>query len=172
MSNINVRKLQLVDAKGIATVHVLSWQNTYRGLMADEILDSLDIEDRTKKWKEIILADQPNWEGIVAVLDDEVVGWTTYGKSRDENAAENTGELWAIYVHPKFLGKGAGSLMMKEALESLKKMGFRKATLWVLTTNSKSRKWYESKGWHLSGKTKIEKRAENELHETQYQINL
>lgn len=61
---------------------------------------------------------------------------------------------------------------MNEALKRLKKDGYKKATLWVLDTNEKTRKWYESKGWKVEGATKIDKRDNFELKETRYTIDL
>lgn len=168
MSNIVIRQAQKDDIRGIAEVHVLSWQKTYRGLMPDEMLDSLNIEDRAKRWERMF--DEPS-EGvtiIVAKQNEKVVGWSSFGKNRDEDANADTGEVLAIYAHPDYLGIGAGSLMMEYACNQLKKDGYKKATLWVLTTNQNAKNWYEKKGWKNEGKTKMDKRGDHELHETRY----
>lgn len=164
--------MMITDAAGIAEIHVLSWQDTYRDQMPDEMLDSLDIEDRTGRWKDMLENPKGTWYGIVAAKDDKIIGWCTFGPSRDENTSEKIGEIQAIYVHPAFLGIGAGSLMMEEAKKQLKDLHFDSATLWVLSTNKKSRIWYEKKGWKVDGETKIDKRGDFELHETRYAINL
>lgn len=61
---------------------------------------------------------------------------------------------------------------MKSGLEYLREQGFTTATLWVLTTNEKTRKWYESKGWRVDGKTKSEPRDGFALNEIRYVIDL
>ncbi|GAA4160539.1 hypothetical protein GCM10022286_16670 [Gryllotalpicola daejeonensis] len=42
MSELVVRTATLEDAAGMARVHVRSWQETYRGLESDEVLDAPD----------------------------------------------------------------------------------------------------------------------------------
>lgn len=169
MSNIVVRNATIKDAKDIATVHVLSWQSTYRGLMPDEMLDSLTIEGRTKRWTKMLEEPNPESTVIVAEQNNKIVGWASFGKNRDEDVDRITGELWAIYAHPNSLGIGIGSLLMEYATKEMKQQGYKKATLWVLTTNKKTRKWYEKKGWENEGKIKLDKRGDHELHETRYQ---
>ena len=39
-----IREATPEDARAIATVHVASWRTTYRGLLRDAYLDSLDLE--------------------------------------------------------------------------------------------------------------------------------
>jgi len=169
MSNIVVRKATIKDARGIATVHVLSWQNTYRGQMPDEMLDSLTIEGRTERWIEMLKNPTEGTTAIVAEQNNKIVGWASFGKNRDEDGDKITGELWAIYAHPDALGIGVGSLLMEYATQEMKKQGYKKATLWVLSTNKKTQEWYEKKGWENEGKIKLDKRGEHELHETRYQ---
>ncbi len=80
--------------------------------------------------------------------------------------------MLGIYVHPNFIGTGCGSKLIEEAISLLKQDGYKKATLWVLETNEKTRRWYESKGWKVEGKTKIDKRDLFELKEVRYLIDL
>lgn len=172
MTNVKIREAIPTDAKGIATIHVLSWQKTYKGLMPDDYLQSLNIDQRTDGWREQINNPTEVGKIFVAEHNGQVVGWTTAGPSRDEDAFSNTGELYAIYVHPDFEHHGAGSKLMDEALAYLKSQMFTRATLWVLITNQKARDWYQKKGWTEEGKTKIDHRKNFELHEVRYQISL
>ena len=50
MSGLEVRRATTEDAAGIASVHVHSWLAAYRGLMPDDMLDSLTVEERTESW--------------------------------------------------------------------------------------------------------------------------
>ena len=45
-----VRQAEIGDAAAIARVHVASWRTTYRGLLPDEFLDSLDEGRYTERW--------------------------------------------------------------------------------------------------------------------------
>src|SRR3972149_4160057 len=46
---VEIRTAVAEDAPGLATVHVRGWQLAYRGLMADEFLDGLSVEER-ERW--------------------------------------------------------------------------------------------------------------------------
>lgn len=168
MSNIIVRQAQIKDAKGLAEVHVLSWKKTYHGLIHQEILDNLSIDTSTSRWEKMLTNNDPEVTVIVAVQENKIIGWASYGVNRDEDVSKDTGEIRGIYAHPDYLGIGVGSKMMEYALEKLIDQGYNKATLWVLTTNTNAREWYTKKGWIIEGKTKVEKRGEHELHETRY----
>lgn len=169
MSDITVRQAKVEDAAGIAEVHVKGWQSAYRGQISDSYLDSLSI---TEGWKDQIKSSEKGSFILVAINNNKVVGWCTGGKSKDEDSTQDTGEIYAIYVHPNFIGKGAGSKLMESGLNLLRKDGYKRATLWVLDTNEKTRKWYEDKGWKVEGKTKIDKRDDFDLHEIRYLIKI
>ena len=86
------RNVHSDDARGIAEVHVRSWQAAYRGQVPDSYLEGLSVEKRELAWIEI-LKDQM---GGVLVAEDEarIVGFASFGPIRD--GGENrllTGEI-------------------------------------------------------------------------------
>jgi ribosomal protein S18 acetylase RimI-like enzyme len=172
MHEFIIRNATPQDAEGIAIVHVKTWQCAYRGQMPDALLDGLSIEKRTEGWRKLLQEPQEGQHSFVVEADGQIVGWCTVGKPRDDDVTPEIGELYGIYIHPDFIGKGYGSALMKHALNVLKNDGYEKATLWVLDTNEKTRCFYESRGWVAEGKTKIDKRDDFDLHETRYIINL
>src|SRR5580698_9968194 len=101
---MNIRQVVAADARGVATVHVRSWQSAYRGIVADAYLDSLSIDGRESVWRESIRRGTP--EIWVAEIDSRVVGWTAFGPSRDQDARPETGELEAIYLLPSHWATG------------------------------------------------------------------
>ena len=46
MMGIHIRRAIKDDIQGIAKVHVDSWKTTYKGIVADEILDNIAYEKR------------------------------------------------------------------------------------------------------------------------------
>jgi hypothetical protein len=42
---MNVREARLEDARAIAEVHLASWKTTYRGIIAQEYIDGLRVEE-------------------------------------------------------------------------------------------------------------------------------
>ena len=172
MTEIQIRNAEIKDVLGIATVHVKMWQKAYRGQVPDSFLDAMSIDNRAKFWEDTLKNPKSGIHILVAEHDHRIVGWIQGGKNRDEDLSSDVGELGGIYVHPDWQGKGVGSKLMEFFIETLRSEGYKKATLWVLDTNQKTRNWYESKGWNVEGKTKIEPRDGFELHEVRYSIDL
>ncbi|MBU0974470.1 GNAT family N-acetyltransferase [Patescibacteria group bacterium] len=169
---LSVRKATIDDAKQIAKIHVETWQDAYKRLIPSEYLDSLSIEKKTEKWREMLSDPKSKTIYLVGCIGKNVLGWSSLTQSRDKDSSDDVGELGGIYVHPSAQKKGLGSMLMSRGLLSLKKLGYKRATLWVLTANLETRNYYESKGWRVEGKTKTEPRNGFKLHETRYAIEL
>lgn len=173
INNITIRESEVSDALGIATVHVKSWQKTYRGQVPDEYLENLSISDRASKIEKMIEENRnKKVHNFVIEIDKLIVGILTVGVNREDDLPSDVGELYGIYIHPDYEGKGYGSMLMNHAIETLRSEGYKKATLWVLVTNTKARSWYEHKGWKIEGKTKVDKRNGFNLNEVRYIIDL
>ena len=85
------------DVRGIAEVHVRSWQAAYRGQVPDSYLEGLSVEKRELVWTKA-LKDQ--MRGVLVAEDEaRIVGFASFGPVR--NKEENrllTGEIYSIYV--------------------------------------------------------------------------
>ena len=62
------------DALAIAAVHVDAWKAAYRGIVPDEFLDSLSIEQRSDAWRQILSEGSPE-NVMVAQAADSIVDW-------------------------------------------------------------------------------------------------
>lgn len=168
MDEVKVRAAEEKDAAQIAKIHVGTWQYAYRGQMPDAFLESLSVEQRTKRWEDILSKSEPESQTFVAEVNDIIIGFCNVGLCRDEDMDKDTGELWAIYVDAVSMNKGAGTALEEKGLNYLREQGYRKATLWVLSSNEKTIKWYEAKGWKSEGKTKTDERDGFQLLELRY----
>ena len=164
---MDVRRARVGDAAGIAAVHVASWQQAYRGLMPPELLDSLSVPARTERWTRNLQGAQDGAWTLVAELDGEVIGFASIGPSRDEDAG-GAGELWALYLHPRTWGEGHGHVLHSHAVRALAETGAADATLWVLATNERARRFYERHGWAADGAQKVARLDGVVLAETRY----
>ena len=165
-----IRPAQPRDAAAIARIHVRTWQAAYRGQVPDAYLGSLDaeIEERTARWERLIASAVSRRQGQLLALDgDRIVGFVTFGPSDDEPDPE-VGEVYAIYVDPGSWDHGFGRELFAAASRGLSDAGFHAATLWVLDTNERARRFYEAAGWAADGATKTERRGDVELHEVRY----
>jgi GNAT superfamily N-acetyltransferase len=166
---MDVRPAHHSDARGIASVHVDSWRAAYVGLVPDEYLAQMSVNQRELAWRDNLAAmDWPSKGTLVLVQDATVVGFASIGPSRDDDSAAGTGELWAIYLHPDGWGTGGGRQLMAEAVDRLVVAGFDDAILWVLAGNDRARRFYAAAGWSPDGASRIETRPGFELHEVRY----
>lgn len=167
---MSIRAAQTHDAAEIARLHVRTWQAAYRGQLPDAYLQSLDaeIEQRTARWERAIAnAASRHQRQLLALDGDRIVGFVTFGPSDGEPDPE-VGELYAIYVDPSSWGRGFGRELFAAAESGLTDAGFGAATLWVLETNARARRFYEAARWAADGAKKTERRGEVELHEVRY----
>ena len=150
-----VRPATLDDALAIAGVHVRSWKAAYPGLIPQDYLDGLRVEDRVGDWERGL--SNPRSPGVYVYAEEsKVVGFVYASPSRDPDSDPSvTGEVQLIYLDPDAYGRGVGELLMNRAESEMKAAGFADATLWVLDTNARARRFYERLGWHHDGTDKF-----------------
>ena len=153
MRTRRIRDATPEDARAIAEVHVASWRAAYRGLLPDDYLERLSVDEREVQRREHLDDPSGEWGTLVAEEDGHVVGFATYGPSRDEDAPPGTGEVPAIYLDPALVGTGIGRDLFAEATAGLRHAGYGRATLWVLEGNERARRFYEKAGWTWDGAT-------------------
>jgi ribosomal protein S18 acetylase RimI-like enzyme len=154
---MRIREATLADARAIAGIHVRAWQAAYRGHMPDGYLDALSVEDRLAQHEWSLRNQRETWRHWVADDAGSVVGFAVTGPSEDADADERTGEVYAIYLEPDRIGTGAGRTLFASAVEDLRSRGFRTATLWVLESNDRARRFYDAAGWSADGTTASER---------------
>jgi GNAT superfamily N-acetyltransferase len=111
---------------------------------------------------------------VVAVdgEDGEVVAFIAVDVSGDDDATDGVGEVGAIYARARVWGAGTGRQLMDVGLDLLWRRGCDEATLWVLDTNERARRFYEAGGWSIDGATKVEIIGGAEVNELRYRRSL
>jgi ribosomal protein S18 acetylase RimI-like enzyme len=94
------------------------------------------------------------------------------GPTTDDDAVEATAEIFTIYIEPDAVGTGAGRALFVHATDDFRRRGFAHATLWVLASNTRTRRFYEAGGWRFDGSTKSELFGEWPLDLARYRISL
>jgi ribosomal protein S18 acetylase RimI-like enzyme len=138
-----VRPADIGDAAAIARVHVDSWRSTYRGLLPDEFLDSLDAGRYTERWLRSLGDDATRV--YVAEDDHEVVAFASGGPERAGEGGY-AGELYAIYVLEEAQRQGHGKSLVRAVTGGLRELGLRDMIVWVLRDNAPARAFYERLG--------------------------
>lgn len=162
---MRIREAVPADARAIAEIHVRSWQAAYRGQLTDDYLDGLSVEDRLEQHRRSLEEPPAEWRTWVAQDGGELTGFAVTGPSQDGDATERTGEVYAVYLEPDRVGTGAGRELFEHAVADLRERGFDTATLWVLETNERARRFYEAAGWTHDG-TVTSERVDCEMRAT------
>ena len=164
-----IRRASTEDSHGIALVHVSTWQRAYREIVPQTYLDRLSVAEREKAWVEIL--GRSGSEALVADAEGDVVGFISYGKSRQKHAEGDEGEIYAIYVRSSHSSTGVGRSLWEAASGRLRELGFARAVVWVLAANLKAIRFYERAGFTLGkeSETTVEIGGEK-LPEVRYDI--
>jgi ribosomal protein S18 acetylase RimI-like enzyme len=141
----------LPDAPAIAAVHVATWRDAYAGLLPDDFLAGLVVEEWAERWRDRLSATVPGIFTLVFESGGRVRGFVSAGPDRHGPAG---GEVFAIYVDPQCQRLGAGRRLMSAAARALAEAGFAEARLWVLADNRPARGFYEAQGWRPDGTEK------------------
>jgi len=155
------------DCGAIAEVHVASWQGAYAGTFSSEYLESLSVPKREKAWR-AIFADGKT-QVLVARYGECVVGFVSFGASRDPDAQPNHGEVSAIYVLPSYWSTGIGLALWQEAKRNLQAKGFSQISLWVVSNNARAIRFYTLAGFRKEiGSAKRSERGGTRFQEIRY----
>ena len=151
-----IKEIEKKDLYDYMFVNTYAWDETYRGIMADEFLDKIKNElkqnverlenkfDRTK-------TDEPDYKRYLLYVNEEPVGIVAICNSREEKYPKS-GELCSLYLLNKVKKKGYGRILFEKAKQELKNMGFNDMIIYCLKENPTT-KFYE----HLGGKLVYEK---------------
>ena len=166
---MQVRRATSEDAAALAVVHV-RWQAAYRGLMPQDYLDSLDLARREAGWQRW-LGETRSSAAVLAWEDGSgaVAGFVNVASSRDHDAdPRRVGEVSAIYLLPEHWGRGAGRQLLEAGVAHLADIGCTEATLWVLESNRRARRFYEAGGWRPDGAVRTDESLGFPLDEVRY----
>ena len=132
-----IRKAIEEDVKQIAEILVEDWKIAYRGIIDDNYLDSMSVEDRyqieVRRFREY----------TVAVEGNEVLGYA-WNQMMDDDVADC--EIIALYVRYSKRNNGIGKALMLDSMELFRKSGKQTMIIWCLEDNHESRKFYEKMG--------------------------
>jgi len=132
---LKIREANINDVEGIAHAHLLSWRETYRGIITESYLSNLSVEQRKKNW--IWTFNHLNMNESICIaeeMDGRIVGFSNSGKNRSTEY-DYDGELYAIYLLKEYQNKGIGRMLFEASVERLRSSGYKRMMLWVLKDN-------------------------------------
>lgn len=166
-----IREPSKNDTRGLAEVHVRSWQAAYRGQLPDDILDNLSVEQREKQWH--LTLNSPSNKVLVAEAEQRIVAFISFGPVRDGGLDKSSvGEVYAIYALEEFWDQGIGRKLMEASLAALRDMNCSRVKIWLLETNQRAISFYQKFGFSADGAQKAEPLAGVERREIRYSLSL
>ena len=164
---MKIATADLESTLGIAVVQIRSWQAAYVDVFEPAWLAALSVESRAKRWHEIIAAKGSH--NVVSKHDGHITGFVSFGKCRDDGAAADRGEIFALYVDPDRWRFGCGRALLKHAVAQLQADGFNATSLWVLCANHQGIRFYEACGFErVVGSEKIFEMGGRQIEEVAF----
>lgn len=158
MKQIMIRNIRREDIPDIVDIKINGWRKAYKGLISDDILNSLNEEQIIKKLEK----NYTESGFIVAILNETIVGFCNYIDSNKytQDMADIDCEILALYVKPELKYNGIGTKLFNYVLNVFKEKNKSKMLLWCLKENEPSKKFYEKMGGKIL--TTREFKIENE----------
>ena len=173
MSLRKTRRAETRYAEAIAAVHVAAWRETYGNWLPPETLAQLSVQDRARRWRQMLEA-APSPAGVavfVAEADGQgIVGFGCCGLQRWQDLAERGfgGEFQALYVLRSSQRCGWGLTLMADMAHHLDRLAISAASCWVLRQNEPARRFYEALGGQWVGERVDASEAGSVLPEVAY----
>ncbi len=162
------------DAAAIAGVHVSSLRASAADLLPGHLTSILlppaDAAPRARAWRRWI--ERERTSTFVSLADTTLTGFCTLHPAPDESrtagaaavtgagaastgAAGPCGEIASFYVLPSEWRRGTGRRLGERAVAEARTRGFSEVLVWVLETNARARRFYETLGFRPDGESKV-----------------
>lgn len=139
--NTIIKKAGIEDIGSIAKLYISNWKEVYKGLLPDEFLNHLNIQDRKKKWKTFM--EKEKHSIFVAYQENEFLGFTS---CKIDDEIENCMYLDSLQVTKQSRGKGIGSKLLSTVGHYSYLCGYKKMSICIVKGNDNARKLYEKLG--------------------------
>jgi L-amino acid N-acyltransferase YncA len=158
MTAVVVRPATAEDVPAIARIHVAGYEEAYRGLVPDAVIDSRPVSLRERVWTQRLSEDRPREFVFVAELDGDVRGFVS-GRQAAEGEVEALDPAvgcWEnMYSDPEIVGDARGfkvALEMHRAVDAaFREHGYREAVAFVIEGNDRAGRFFELLGWKRDG---------------------
>jgi len=136
----------------MARVNVGCWEETYRGLMADAVLDDPGFLAARERFWTAALTDERYRENRVAVAErgGELVGIAMSGPPLDAASAWAR-QLYVLYVYAAHHGTAVGPALLEAVVDPEDSVG-----LWVADPNPRAQAFYRKHGFVADGTAQLE----------------
>lgn len=165
---LRIRPMTEADVPAVSEIRVRGWQWAYAGIVPRGHLDAMDPAEDAARRREFFAASAGRVDNLVAEADGAAVGWASFGPYRGEPDGAEDGELYALYLRPRWVGRGVGRALVAAVAESAAARGRRRLLLWVLEDNARARRFYAAAGFAPDGAETAEEYDGVRLRELRY----
>ena len=137
MDKVEIKEITIEDIPDYVKVNIKAWQESYKGLIRDEILIDVEnnVENSIKRQIDKFEEDKKNGvKKFILKVNNEPVGMMSVGRSRNKKY-EGKGELEALYLLDKVKKKGYGKMLFMYGVKTLIDMGFNEMIIGCLINN-------------------------------------
>jgi ribosomal protein S18 acetylase RimI-like enzyme len=138
----NIRPANINDAASIASIGYSCFQDTYKGLVSEEFLQSIDLEKQIERAETTI----KQGGSILMATDDKhyAVGYCAFGSTR-ETLHPRENEIYSLFISKRARGSGLGTILLYEA-ERIFPVA-KPVMVRILRGNTLARNFFEGNGF-------------------------
>jgi RimJ/RimL family protein N-acetyltransferase len=151
---IVVRQATVADAEEIGEAHASAWEVAYVDLFEPDVLQEAAAHRRTMWSQRLARSDFDFASLLVADRDGRVLGFSEFGKDREE--ATGRGEIFGFYLHPAAWGHGAATQLMAASLRGLANLRLDPVVVWTHPGAGRAQSFYVKSGFRATGRSRVE----------------
>jgi RimJ/RimL family protein N-acetyltransferase len=152
-SEILVRQAAVADGEEIGEAHASAWEVAYVDLFEPNVLRQAAAHRRTMWSRRLTSSDFDFASLLVAEQGGRVVGFSEFGKDREENGQ---GEIFGFYLHPAAWGQGVATQLMAASLSRLANLGLDPVVVWTHPGAGRAQSFYVKSGFRATGRSRVE----------------
>lgn len=138
---MNIREANAEDMESIANLYVMNWKKTYIGLLSDNFLNGLTVNDGIKKWQEYLTKEKHRI--FIAYENEKFLGFSA---CKEDEELKNCLYLDSLHVSETSRGKGIGTKLINRVGRYAYIKGYENMSICIVKGNNKAKGIYEKMG--------------------------
>ena len=138
---MNIREANAEDMELIANLYVMNWKKTYVGLLPDNFLNGLTVNDGINKWQEYLTKEKHRI--FVAYENENFLGFSA---CKEDEELKNCLYLDSLHVSESSRGKGVGTKLINKVGSYAYIKGYEHMSICIVKGNDNAKRIYEKMG--------------------------
>ena len=138
---MNIREANAEDMELIANLYVMNWKKTYVGLLPDNFLNGLTVNDGINKWQEYLTKEKHR---IFVAYENE--NFWGFSACKEDEELKNCLYLDSLHVSESSRGKGVGTKLINTVGSYAYIKGYEHMSICIVKGNDNAKNIYERLG--------------------------